>query len=214
MKKTAMFVFAIALCSTSLRAQKLETVEWNAGFPLEGVEQDAPAALTKIFSNLGAPTKAYAGSAWVVRGPNLPPPAPAEQFIALPFRSAKAAHVQQVSVAIQYSSGANQINLSLYSDSSGHPGTLLAGPVTVKNVPTYFHCCKLATATFTSSVAITAGTQYWVVADTPSSGTGSDFNGTWSWVTSKATAGGDQGSGWYSFQTVENPAGAVYGTIP
>jgi hypothetical protein len=138
-----------------------------------------------------------------------------EQFLALPFKSTKAAHVQQVRAAVQYNkSGANQVRLSLYSDSSGTPGTLLAGPVTVKNLPTYFTCCKLATATFASSVAIAAHTQYWIVADTPSSGAGSDFAGVWNFAPSKLRVGGDQGTGWYSFQGQQEPAGAVYGMIP
>lgn len=103
--------------------------------------------------------------------------------------------------AAEYSCGANQVNLSLYSDHSGAPGTLLAGPVTATNLPIYFSCCKLAVANFSTGVSVTAGTQYWVVADTPSSGTGSDFNGVWEWVgPSKSTVGVSNGGGWGWFQ--------------
>jgi len=55
------------------------------------------------------------------------------------------------------------------------------------------------------------------VADTTSTGTGSDFLGVWAFVPpSKLLVGADLGGGgWFSFQaTVEEPAGAVYGTIP
>lgn len=214
MKTTAMFIFAIALCVTSVRAQQPEIVQWNAGFPFDGVAEDVPATMVKIFSNLGPAAAAYVGSAWVLDGPNAAS-ASHESFIALPFKSKKAAHVEQVRAAVQWDkSGANQINLSLYSDSGGQPGSLLAGPVTVKNLPAYFACCKLATATFASSVAIAAHTQYWIVADTPSSGTGSDFAGVWAFAPSPLRVGSDQGTGWFAFQGQEEPAGAVYGTIP
>jgi len=213
MKKTAMFIFAIALCSSSVRAQQPEIVQWNAGFPFDGVAEDVPATMQKIFSNLGPAAAAYVGSAWLVKGPNTTAGGN-EEFIALPFKSAKAAHVEQIRAAVQWESGAKQVRLSLYSDSSGHPGTLLAGPVTVKNLQTFYTCCKLATANLTTGFAITAGTQYWIVADTPSSGTGSDFSGAWSFVPSKIKVGADTGTGWYWFQGDEEPAGAVYGTIP
>lgn len=214
MKKTAMFVFAIALCGASLQAQKPKTVEYEgvARFDAPAVE---PATLQKIFSNLGPATAAYQGSAWSLNGPNSI--AGSSQFIAMPFKPKANAHVTQVRAALQWNSnGANQVNLSLYSDVGGAPGVLLAGPVTVKNVPVYFTCCKLAIANL-PSVAVTAGTQYWVVADTPSTGTGSDFYGVWSFIPpSKLLVGADlAGGGWFSFQaTTQEPAGAVYGSIP
>ena len=126
-------------------------------------------------------------------------------------------HVLQVQVAIQYfGSGANQVNLSIYADSGGVPGTLLAGPVTVTNLPSAGTCCLLAVATF-SPLAITGGTQYWVVADTPLSGTGSDFSGGWAAVIKPdlpmATNCGSC-SGWFSFNANGLAAGAVVGTIP
>lgn len=214
MKKTTIFVFAVALCSASLRAQEPKSIMWHGDtFPFEGPAQDAPAALQKIFSNLGPSTSAYSLAGWAVWGPNYG----YTQFIAMPFTPKANAHVQQVRAAVQYtSSGANQVNLSLYSDAGGMPGVLLAGPVTVKNVPVWPSCCKLAIATFTTGVPITAGTRYWVVADTPTTGTGSDFSGGWNWVPpSKLLFGIDQGGGWSSTQAyIEEPAGAVYGTIP
>jgi len=215
MRKTGMFVFALALCSASLYAQKPKTVEYGGSVRFEGPAQEAPATLMKIYSNLGPATSAYSSSAWSLNGPNSA--AGLSQFIAMPFTPKANAHVSQVRAALQYNgSGANRVNLSLYSDASGVPGVLLAGPVTVKNLPTYFSCCKLASATF-DNVAVTAGTQYWVVADTPAAGTGSDFYGVWAFVPpSKLSVGADVGGGgWFSFQaSVQEPAGAVYGTIP
>jgi hypothetical protein len=134
----------------------------------------------------------------------------------MPFTPKSNSTVEAVEAAIQYSSGTNQINLSLYSDASGAPGTLLAGPFTVKNVPTFYTCCKLATASVKPSLSVIAATQYWLVADTPAAGTGSDFEGAWAFVPpSKLSVGVNEGSSWFSFPAdVEAPAGAIYGSIP
>jgi len=54
-----------------------------------------------------------------------------------------------------------------------------------------------------------------VTADTPASGTGSDFVGGWNFIYKTLLFGGNQGSGWYSaYGDEEELAGAVYGTIP
>src|ERR1035441_9703457 len=215
MRKAGMFIFAIALCSASLFAQKPKTVEYGGSPSFEAPAEEVPAALTKIFSNLGPATSAYSSNAWSLNGPLSA--AGGSQFIAMPFTPKANAHVSQLRAALQYNgSGANQARLSLYSDVSGAPGVLLAGPVTVKNLPTFFTCCKLGIVNITST-AVVAGTQYWVVADTTSTGTGSDFYGVWAFVApSKLLVGADVGGGgWFSFQaSIQEPAGAVYGTIP
>jgi hypothetical protein len=210
MKTASTLVFAIALCSTSLMAQQPKTVQWLGGrTPIEAADAE-PAAMQKIFNNLGKSPNTYHGGGFVVLGPaatNGP------QSIALPFTPKADSHIDQVRTAIQYISGANQVNISIYADASGVPGTLLAGPVTVTHLPTFFHCCKTTTANF-SSVSVTGGTQYWIVADTPASGTGSDFTGAWNFVYSKLSLGSNSGTGWFAFDPNEEVAAAVYGTIP
>jgi len=205
----SLMFLAAALFSASLHAQQLNPVREPDG-------QDTTAAAAKIYSNLGPPTSAYYGLGfWQIYGPNNPYGG-STQFVALGFTSGANAHVKQVRAAVLYIAGTNQINLSLYADSNGIPGALLAGPVTVTNLPTYGSCCQLAIANFPISVAITAGTQYWVVANTPSSGTGSDFFGTWNYVPlSKQVLSAYSPGGWTTSQApIEEPAGAVYGTIP
>lgn len=213
MKKIATFVFAIAFCGASLHAQKPKTIEYGGGFRFEAPAQEEPATLTKIFSNLGKATSAYDDEGWFLAGP-LSADA-SSTSIAMPFTPKADYKVRQVRAAIQYDgTGANQVNLSLYTSVNGAPGVLLAGPVTVTNLPTFFACCTLAEANF-PAVAVTSGTQYWVVADTPATGTGSDFEGVWSFVPpSKDIVGAAYGGGaWSSFAApIEEPAGAVYGT--
>ena len=188
---------------------------------------EEPTTLKTIYSNLGKKTNAYKDSnGWVINGPN--EGAGFTQFVAMPFTPISDSHVSQVLVAVQYDgSGANQVNLSLYADSgNGYPGTIIAGPITVANLPDFGTCCILAVAKFPSA-AVTAGTQYWVVADTPASGTGSDLGGVWDFVTTNIPEALNTGGGWFAVNgTCEGtafffgatgpcePAGAVFGSIP
>jgi hypothetical protein len=201
MKKQRIFALSITLSITSLWSQE---------------PQVARVTLQKIFSNLGPSTSPYSDEGALVSGPNNTGFTFSEG-VALPFTPKTDAHVKQVRAGLQYYGGANQLNVSLYSDDDGTPGTLLAGPVTVPDLPAVGSCCTLAVATFHSSVAVSSGVQYWVVANTPSSGTGSDFYGTWAYVPppSARYATDFNSGGWY-LQTpqTEEPAGAVYGTIP
>jgi len=175
--------------------------------------QDVPAGLTKIYSNLGgSATDLYnSNSAWVVWGPYNVSGAP--YFVAIPFKPKSNSHVSQVRVALHYFQGANQVNLNIYGDAGGVPGTLLAGPVTVTNLPESGTCCTLAIADFTP-IAVTAGTQYWVVANTPLTGMGSDFQGQWNTVVKNIPMSNDGGAGWFPTDADVLPAGAVLGTIP
>jgi len=97
------------------------------------------------------------------------------------FTPAKSATATEVSVGLgDLDGGAGSIQLSLYSDNGGVPGTEL-GTGTATNVQDYGTCCGATTATLSPSVALTAGTQYWVVVSTTSQETdiyGWNFNTT------------------------------------
>ena len=217
MKKTIALLFTIALSGVSLQAQLKTVHKDNPTFV--GAAQAAPAALQKIFSNLGPSTSAYDSTGWYLAGPDScsTPGSCYYDLLGMAFTPTADATVKQVRAAIQYeysASGANQIDFSLYSDNGGVPGTLLAGPVTVTNLPEYGTCCTLAVASFTP-VAVTGGTQYWVVANTPLTGTGSDFAGEWNMVAKIVPmAFAADGSGWWASTANDLPAGEVLGTIP
>ena len=174
--------------------------------------QENAAALKKIYSNLGTKTDPYWVSAysWELLGANT---TSGPHFMALPFTPKSNSTVEQVQVAVFYKSGDNQVNLSIYADAGGLPGTLLAGPVTVTNLAAAGTCCGLTVASFTA-LAVTAGTQYWVVADTPLSGTGSDFVGVWNHVPKDLPISFNRGNGWKPDTADNLPAGEVLGTIP
>jgi len=158
MRKTAMFVFTVTFLGASLRAQPPKTIGYGGARSFEAPAQPEPAALVEIYSNLGSATSTYTQLGLALFGPLSV--YGTSEFAAMSFTPKANAHVSEVSAAIQYNgTGANQVNLSLYSDTRGVPGVLLAGPVTVTNLPNFQSCCKLAVAGFESSVAVTSGTR-------------------------------------------------------
>jgi hypothetical protein len=217
-RKTIVFACLLTVCNLTLFGQIStgpRAVHIKEKSAIHVPPQETPEALKKIYGNLGtSKTDLYDDAdSWAVSGPNSEGHVPF--FIALPFTPKSNSHVFQVQAAVQYESGANQVNLSIYGDSGGVPGTLLAGPVTVTNLPEVGTCCILAVANF-SSVEVTGGSRYWVVADTPLSGTGSDFVGFWSAVAKPVIpiASNIDGAGWLGLNADGLLAGEVLGTIP
>ncbi len=215
MKKVTLVVSLFALCSllfgqTDKSPRSVHTTEKSA---IHVPGQDVPATLTRIYSNLGssATDLYYDTDGLPIQGPN-------ENngdavFEGMQFTPAADSHVSEVRVAVQYGGvGTNLVDLNIYSDSSGVPGTLLAGPVAVSGLPDFGTCCTLAVAKF-SAVAVTAGTRYWVVANT---GADSDALDIWDTVvqgktlTSSVEADGT----WYEEPGLLLPAGEVLGTVP
>ena len=214
MKKTFLPVCLLALCNLTLSAQTGESpriVHTREKSAIHVPPQEAPAGLKKIYSNLGKKNDLYDDeSSWYLAGPN----SGVTEFIAIPFTPKSDSPISQVQAAVYWDgNGANQVNLSVYGDSNGTPGTLLAGPVTVTNLPSAGTCCALAVATF-STFAVTGGTQYWVVADTPLSGGGSDFSGGWDMVAKIVPIAFSGGDGWGANTANGLPAAEVLGTIP
>jgi hypothetical protein len=216
-KKALLLVCFLALCKVILFAQTGErprTVHVTEKSAIHVPPQGVPAGLTKIYSNLGTKTDLYDDTeGFSVVGPNAG--VGVTYFYAIPFTPRSNSHVSQVGVAVGYGgSGANQVNLSIYADLGGAPGTLLSGPVTVTNLPDFGTCCSLAVANF-SPVAVSGGTRYWVVADTPLTGTGSDFVGIWAIVAKLIpVAENYDGKGWFGFNADYLLAGEVLGTVP
>jgi len=218
-KKTMLLVGLMVLSNVSLPAQTKKhsrIVHVKEKSAIHVAPQEAPAGLKTIYTNLGPKGDLYLDSdGWELTGFNSFGGESNAFEVAMPFTPKSNAHVSQVRAAVQYLGyGANQINLSLYSDAAGVPGTLLAGPVTVTNLADSGTCCTLADASF-APVAVTAGTRYWVVANTPASGPGSDFVGVWDWVSKIILFSGSNGvDGWQGINVDGLPAGAVLGTIP
>jgi len=185
-------------------------------FAIHVPPQEAPEGLKTIYSSLGTDPNCLYNyiDTWLVSGPNSL--VGLADFIAMRFTPQSNSHVSEVRVAVLYDGiGADQVNLSIYADSNGHPGKRLAGPVTVTKLPKTFTCCGLAVADF-ASVPVNGGTQYWVVADTPQTGRGSDFVGEWAGAVSPVLtlAANAAKTGWVAFNGNGLPAGEVLGTVP
>lgn len=218
-KKTFLLAGLLTISALTLFSQTAEQplmLHHKKAFVAHVPAPDVQQGLTTIYSSLGTdPSNLYNPfDTWVVSGPasvfGL------ADFIAMRFTPQANSHVSQVRVAVLYEGlGANQVNLSIYADNKGHPGKRLAGPVTVTNLPKALSCCGLAIANF-ASIPVNAGSRYWVVADTPNSGRGSDFVGEWAGAVSPALilAGNAGGTGWMALNGNALPAGEVLGSVP
>lgn len=219
MKQAILVLCILTTCHLFLSAQasnRLRAVHAKQNPGVHVPAQEIAEGLTTIYTNLGPKTDAYLGSdGWDITGFNSFGGSSSAFEIALPFTPKSSSHLSQVRAALQYDgSGSNQVNFSIYSDAGGTPGTLLAGPVTVTNLPNFPSCCTLAVANFTP-LALTGGTQYWIVANTPASGPGSDFVGVWNWNHKTLPFAGSNGvNGWFAEIGDTWPAGAVLGTVP
>ena len=201
------------LCSATLFAGDKAKVAYVTPTSTVHIPDVEPAGLTKIYSNLGPTTDAYNDAiGFYILGPKSS--FGFTQSSALPFTPTADSTVTLVKVPIQwYNDGSSDVaRVSIYSDSSGVPGTLLGGPVGFKP-PAGFTCCALSAVQFKTGVSVTAGTQYWVVVDTPAS---SNTDAIWLVVYPTPIAGYNQdSSGWLQNIGYEvEPAGAVYGTVP
>ncbi|MFZ3264416.1 MAG: choice-of-anchor R domain-containing protein [Terriglobales bacterium] len=218
MKRILPFLCLLALCNLTIFAQTredLRAVHTTEKSAIHVPAQEKAAELRELYSNLGSKTDLYLDTdGWELSGFNSYGGDQYAFAIGLPFIPKSDSHVAQVRVAVQYVQGTNQVNLSIYGDSNGAPGTVLAGPVTVTNLPESGTCCILTIANF-SPLAVSAGTRYWVVANTPATGTGSDFVGAWDWVSKIILFGGSNGTtGWVGTDIDGLPAGEVLGTVP
>jgi hypothetical protein len=221
-KLSASLLCALALCGASLLAQEpaaaTKTLTTNEKSKVH-VPDPAPAGLVAIFSNLGPSANAYNDEfGAVVAGPAST--AAISFAYALPFTPKSNAHVHAIRAAMSYlqgTGGATQVNLSIYTDANGVPGTILAGPITLANLPAFGTCCQLGTAKLTTPLPVRAGTRYWIVADTPTSGTGDDFYGVWEFVvpTPFLQASNVGGFVWAPVNGgYQDAAAGVFGTIP
>lgn len=223
MKKLMLFVCLLALCNLSLFAQTekrprvIHTKEKSA---IHLPPQAVPEGLKTIYTNLvGLKAGVYNNSVGsIIEGPNAVGSGGTYTFLAMPFTPKADSHVTRVQVAVQHlgsAYGASQVNLSIYSGDD--PQSLVAGPVTVTNLSEAGTCCTLAVADF-SPVAVSAGYEYWVVASTPLTGTGSDSVDVWDAARPLllyAHEQGGEGGGEWSWDDGDLlPAGGVLGTIP
>jgi hypothetical protein len=82
------------------------------------------------------------------------------------FTPAANATVTELQVAVgDLSGGTSGIEVGLYNDANGVPGRKIKS-FHIAPLQHYGECCALATATDKAGIAVTAGTQYWLVVST------------------------------------------------
>jgi len=209
-------LFALALACGTLLAQNRVSDFFNVtrSTNITPFTDSSNAAVT-IFSNLGPTTTNEYDNAngYCVTGNNQSGCGTTEQWIAMPFTPAKASHATQIQIAIQYFSGTNALQVSLYNDAGGAPGTSLK-TVEAFNAPAAGTCCMLVNANLgTPGVSLTAGTQYWVVASADDT-RAPTFSGYWAFTNFANVAYNPAQAGWITFQDNGAEAGAVKGTVP
>jgi|GEM_PF-2269688 len=211
--RTLCSLFVLMLACGTLLAQQLKVAPRpdHASPVVPFVDNNSKSNVT-IFSNLGpTPTNLYnaAAGGYYVCGMTCAALA-TDQWIALPFTNKVADHATQIQAAIGYISGTKTVKLGIYTDNAGTVGTVLAEAST-SQIPNSGVCCQLAKVTIPPT-ALTASTQYWIVASADDVGA-PDFEGVFQ-PTNQATIGGDVSqSGWFTFSGLV-PAAAVKGTVP
>ena len=122
-----------------------------------------------------------------------------EAWLALPFVPQANVQATTLTAAIARLIGTSKINLAIYSDDGGLPGTVLdGGRNSTTDIPDSGQCCDFATVRL-PNVPLSAGVQYWVVAS-PSTDA-EDFMGIWQLSTNNnwARLNPEQSSLWTDF---------------
>jgi hypothetical protein len=175
----ALLAAAFALPASAQDARQNAPLRTQATYiNMNGGGNKLPPAFT-IFSNFGTPaaTNAWAGTGYYILGPTNSL-GDGQQTIGVAFTPKVNSHATKIEVPVQCNSGnpciAGQggFEQSLQADCAGVPcGTPIAGTAYKAQNATvpFFTCCTAADAkvqTFAGAgVALTAGTQYWVVVD-------------------------------------------------
>jgi hypothetical protein len=175
-KKILLTLTVLALASvTALAANKDGIVTTKDGRmtiatkPTKSVTRTEPndPSLVKIFDNIG--TAYPKGAYWCCEGFTITGPTAISGFpefwSAAAFTPTANHTVTKIEVAVGYVEGTNGLILALYSDASGVPGKAIKS-FAVSNLPNFGSCCTVVAATDNAGIAVTAGTQYWVVMRT------------------------------------------------
>src|SRR5579864_1069920 len=123
-----------------------------------------------IYSDFGpgfASESTTNGPGWCVTGNTTPNCGPmTDRWIAAPFTPSSTSTLQQLDLALGYSSGTSAAVIDLVNDAGGLPGTSVLESWTPAGLTTNcFDCATpLVTLPSTGGVVLNGGTRYWVLA--------------------------------------------------
>jgi hypothetical protein len=169
---------------------------------------------TVIFSNIG--TKYPLGLYFCCSGATVSGPESEigfQSWPAMQFVPSTDATITEIDAAVSWVAGTNEINLDLYDDAGGLPGTLLKS-FKVTGLQSVGGCCSLAIGRDRTGIAVTGGTPYWVAITTDSKS--SNMFGSWEFNSTDQLdalpSAVNKGSGWVTNGgAVPAASFAVYG---
>jgi len=206
--------FALTLASTTLLFGQNRPIFVHATHIIVGarVWQPEPDSQHKIFSNVGPSNNEYQTAGFLVSGPKNTLSDESES-IAVPFVLGNTGYtLTKVEAPLQYYGyGQNYVQVCLYSDNSGAVGTQIGQCVSKSNLPIFGVTNTLTTFNFTKQgLALSANTQYWIVAQEPSKGEKADAVVIWD-AESSLQAYNVANGGWSVFLPNTQGVMAVYG---
>jgi hypothetical protein len=174
-KKTLLTLTVLALASlTAFAASKDEIIVSKDGRMVITTKRTAAATrsdasepgLVKIFDNLSIYAKAtyWCCEGYTILGATAISGSP-EIWTAAAFTPSANHTVTKVKVAAGFIEGTNGLVLSLYTDASGVPGTAIKS-WGISNLPNFGSCCVVESRSDAAGIAVTGGTQYWIVLKT------------------------------------------------
>jgi hypothetical protein len=216
LKRAMLGMFVLTLICGTLLAQSRPTIAHSTIHSAANTPPEpAAAGLVTIYSNMFPVTDNVYNDTigYYVTGPDNSISGLGEQWISIPFTPAANAHVEELQLAVGFVSETKRFDVTLASDNGGVVGNAL-GTKSVTQIPEFGKCCKLVTVKFRApGIAVTAGTQYWIVA-TPDDVFAPDFTAVWEFSNLDWVGYNDGQAGWASSYTSYWPAGAVLGTTP
>jgi hypothetical protein len=178
----------------------------------EQFSQAHAAGVRPVYSNIGYdyPKGRYISDVgWTISGPTSL--IGQQIWIGAAFTPKQSVMVIEVDAALGYVTGTMGMTLNLYTDAGGVPGTLLAS-FKAKKLPSFGACCDLIRAFDGTGVPVTAGTQYWITAETTAAS--ADEWGVWNLndvdQVDIGTNAVNSGSGWQPTQLIPAPSFAVF----
>jgi hypothetical protein len=169
---------------------------------------------TVIFSNVA--TKYPLGLYFCCSGATVSGPTSTlgfQSWPAMQFTPAADASVTEIDAAVEWIEGTDAIDIDLYADSGGLPGTLLKS-FKATNLEGNAGCCAFAVGKDNQGIAITGGTPYWIAITSDANGTDTFAN--WMFNSSdqldSLPSAVNKGAGWVTNgRAVPATSFAVYG---
>jgi hypothetical protein len=169
--------------AAEIRGRQARIASHSTNVKVAPQDGNSSAATVSIFSSLGGSTDPYNQYNGIqLTGNNVSDSS--EIWLALPFKAKVDSHATILRAAVNYVSGTKKVNLGIYSDVGGTVGTVLpGGEGSTTAIPDSGECCTLTQVRLEGAgVALTQGTQYWLIASTDDSDA-ADFKGNWNYST-------------------------------